>query len=76
MAAVKRILGHVRVQTAKGNRQCERNKGDHTIKKGEPCFEVRNPPYPDSWLYYCRDCGKEMLARAKADLAQLEAELK
>lgn len=76
MPAVKKVLGHVRVQKAKRDRQCERNKDDHTIRSGKPCLQVKNPNYPDTWWSYCDSCGNEILAQAKADLAKLEAELK
>ncbi len=74
MAAVRRILGYVTVETAKKKRTCYRNRDGHAIAMGDPCLVIRQPSYQGS-KNYCRLCAKEILARAKQDLDGLESAL-
>ena len=66
MPKVKRVLGHVRVENAKGLRKCRRNKG-HAITKGCACLVIENGAMAGE-RSYCVTCAAEILTRAASDL--------
>ena len=74
MAQVRRVLGHVAVEIAKGRRKCHRNRTKHVIRKGRPCLVITEPSYQGS-KNYCPQCAKEILDRARSDLDRVESEL-
>lgn len=74
MGPIRRILGHVSVETAKKKRHCSRNKNEHIITMGQVCLVIAEPSYQGS-KNYCCTCAKEILKRASQDLSGLEIAL-
>jgi hypothetical protein len=66
MAKVRDILIDVKIEQAKGQRKCRRNKS-HVIGKGEWCLVVRTNATKDEYSY-SRDAAKPMLDAAWAKL--------
>lgn len=73
MPAIRRLLNHVTVETAKKRRRCGRSD-EHAIAGGDACLVVREPSYQGS-KNYCCPCARDILAKAKEDLKNLELSL-
>lgn len=74
MAAIRRVLKDLSVETAKKSRICHRNRDDHTIKAAESCLVVRDPTSQGS-KNYCRKCATEILDKAAEDLTAIRSAL-
>ncbi len=74
MAQVRRVLGHVTIETASARRKCYRKPKDHQIAKGCKCLVVRDAS-TGAKKNYCQSCALEILSVADADLYALCAEL-
>jgi hypothetical protein len=66
MPAVRDVLKHVRVESAKRKRKCNRN-AEHVIAAGEPCLVIRNDDGLGS-KNYCSACAAEIVKRACKEL--------
>lgn len=66
MAKVRQVLRHLRVEHAKGTRNCRRNRA-HSIRRGEPCLLIRDDVGPYSRTY-CSACALPILKQCAADL--------
>ena len=73
MPAVRRILGHVSVETVKAKHKCHRNPKKHKICRGEACLVVRHGN--GNRKNYCSDCAPPILELAQADLDDITARL-
>jgi hypothetical protein len=76
MPAVRAVIGHVTVETAKRRRICWRHrkgKAVHPIVKGEVCLVVKDGN--GTTANYCTEAARDILQRAEDDLAQLKVAL-
>ena len=67
MPAIRRILKHVSVDTARAQRKCYRKPKEHSIKKGEACLLIKEQGQ-GSTKNYCRVCARPILQQAQTDL--------
>lgn len=72
MPAVRNVLKHLEIQTAKRKRVCARNRSSHRISKGDKCLVIQDGQDSPN---YCISCAREILTVAKSTLASLETEL-
>jgi len=73
MAKIREILRQTKVEFAKRQRRCHRNRA-HAVAKGESCLVIRDPDSGSS-KNYCRECAGAILARAAEDLRRFHEEL-
>ena len=73
MAAIRRLLVHVRIEVADRRRKCRRNKG-HAIAKGTAHVAVYEAPRGNR-RNYCFECALPIFDRAEEDLTALRAGL-
>lgn len=66
MPITKRLLRHVAVEIARGDRRCRRD-AKHTIRPGSPCLTIQEPGTPFK-RSYCAECALPMLKLCAADL--------
>ena len=66
MPKVREVMGHVSVETAKGDRICHRNRKSHGIAKGELCLVIREAASSGS-KNYCLVCAAPILEQAAQD---------
>ncbi len=66
MPKIRRILKHVEVEIARGNRRCRRNR-QHQIPAGTPCLVIQDDSGPFK-RSYCRECALPILKQCAADL--------
>jgi hypothetical protein len=74
MAQIRRVLGHVVVETAARRRTCYRDRKNHTIPKGEACLVIKDSASGQA-KNYCPVCALAILNRAGEDLQQLRISL-
>ena len=67
MAKVRRILKHVVVELAEGQRKCHRSRNKHKIQAGDVCLAIYEGS-PKKRKNYCRTCAGPILTQAQADL--------
>ena len=67
MPAIRRVLKHVNVDTARALRKCHRKPKEHSITKGEACLVIKGQGQ-GSKKNYCRVCARPILQQAQADL--------
>ena len=65
MPAIRSVLKHVTIDTAKAKRKCHRKPNDHSITKGEVCLVIKDQGRPRN---YCRVCAPPILQKAQADI--------
>jgi hypothetical protein len=70
MPQVRRVLGHVKVETAGRKRLCHRNRRAHSIPKGTLCLVIHDPVSGGD-KNYCPECALAILDLAADDLEQL-----
>lgn len=66
MPITKRIIRHVGVETARGDRKCRRDQ-DHTIRTGTRCLTIHEPGTPFK-RSYCAECALPILKLCAMDL--------
>ena len=73
MAQVRRVLGHVSVETAGARRKCYRKPKDHKIAKGVRCLVIKDGG-TGAKKNYCALCALEILTVASDDLSVIRGE--
>lgn len=69
MAATRRVLNPLDVETAAAKRKCHHNK-KHSIPKGDPCLVIKDATYGGK-KNYCVLCALAILDAAADDLQGL-----
>lgn len=66
MAVIKRILKHVGVEIARGDRRCRRD-ASHTIRPGNRCLTIQDDGTPFK-RSYCAECALPILKLCATEL--------
>lgn len=69
MPTVKRVIRHVDVEIARGERRCRRD-ANHTIKPGSRCLTIQEPGTPFK-RSYCSECALPILKQCAMDLRSI-----
>ncbi len=69
MAVIKRIIKHVSVDIARGDRRCRRD-AKHTIRPGKPCLTIQDEGTPFK-RSYCAECALPILKLCASELRQI-----
>jgi len=69
MPGIKRIIKHVGVDLARGDRRCRRD-ASHTIKPGKYCLVIQDDGTPFK-RSYCAECALPILKLCAAELRQI-----
>jgi len=69
MAVIKRIIKHVGVEIARGDRRCRRD-ASHTIRPGNRCLTIQDDGTPFK-RSYCAECALPILKLCASELRQI-----
>ena len=69
MAAIRRVLKHLSVETAGSRRICHRNRRKHSVPKGHVCLVIQEDGLGSK--NYCTICAEPILRQAQEDLDHL-----
>lgn len=69
MPTVKRVIRHVAVDIARGERRCRRD-ANHTIRPGSRCLTIQEPGTPFK-RSYCSECALPILKQCAMDLRSI-----
>lgn len=69
MPTVKRVIRHVDVDIARGERRCRRD-ANHTIRPGSRCLTIQEPGTPFK-RSYCAECALPILKQCAMDLRSI-----
>ena len=73
MAIIRRVLGHLALETAGHKRKCHRNAKKHSILMNEVCLTISSGRFEKK--NYCRECAADILRTADSDLRELLRQL-